>query len=505
MATKKTRRKKRSKAAIVLCILAIALFASGAMLVFGYYQENQRIDEMRQVVETDLFYPGISVNGIELGGMTRQQALEAVQAHDAQQLDQFSATIVVEGQNWSETIPASSNAEEIVESAYKVGRSGDLEARYNEIQLAASQGKSFATVFTSDASGLSALVRRIAEQVDEPAVDATVSSFDVKNKKFSFTEEKTGRTLDVDTLTRDIDAAVTGGEYPIQVNGQMITVEPSVTKAELEANNKLLASFETTTTRDSARNNNIKLATETINGSVLAPGEDFSFNTTTGERSTEKGYQDAGAYRNGELIPEPGGGVCQVSSTLYNAVIRAGVEIVQRNNHSQTVSYVPLGEDAMVNYPDRDFVFKNIGTGPIYIVASFADRQLRFEVYGTPILEEGVTIELSSETVEEIEPPATVYVIDPNLAFGTEQVAQKAKKGYRTVTTVQHKKGDEVLNERTYRSYYTPVAERIKHNPGVGGGGGGGNSGFTPSTGGDAGGSGNTNVGDDGIPIITSD
>lgn len=138
----------------------------------------------------------------------------------------------------------------------------------------------------------------------------------------------------------------------------------------------------------------------------------------TGNRTTEKGYKPAGAYSNGVVVQEPGGGVCQVSSTLYNAVVFAGLKTTERHAHTYEPSYVTPGEDAMVSYdgyagPDLRFV--NNSKTAVGIKAAYSNQTLTVSIYGNPILEDGVTVSMHSEKIKELDPPTPTYVEDPTL------------------------------------------------------------------------------------------
>jgi vancomycin resistance protein YoaR len=197
------------------------------------------------------------------------------------------------------------------------------------------------------------------------------------------------------------------------------------------------------------------------------PGESFSLNEKTGLRSNDKGYKPAGAILNGKLVPELGGGVCQVSTTLFNAVVRAGVEITERNNHSYPISYVPRGMDAMIDYQSaKDFRFVNNSSGPIYLVSHFSNQELTVEVYGQPILDEGIAVELRSETTEEIPMPPTIYETDYTLMPGEMVEERTGRTGYRVTTYIQYKRGETVEKEDVlFKSVYTAYAPIVKQGP----------------------------------------
>ena len=212
---------------------------------------------------------------------------------------------------------------------------------------------------------------------------------------------------------------------------------------------------QTKTTSNSDRNRNIQLATAEFNGMRVEPGETVSFNKTTGERTEAKGYRPAGAYSGGFLVQEPGGGVCQVSTTLYNAVVKADLEVLERSPHSRVSDYVPIGLDAAVNWPSQDFKFKNTSDYPIFIVAEFADQKLTFKIYGKQ-LDDGVYIKLESEKTETIVAPEGVEEKpDSSLPVGQTR-DEKARDGSKAVSyKVYYDKNDnEIKREVLARSSY---------------------------------------------------
>ena len=231
---------------------------------------------------------------------------------------------------------------------------------------------------------------------------------------------------------------------------------PEITVAQAKELYQVIGTYTTTTTANKDRNKNIELAAEALNGLILQPGEEFSFNKATGERSEAKGYRPAGAYVNGELVEEPGGGVCQVSSTLYNAVIFSGLTTTERHAHSYEPSYVTPGEDAMVSFGGPDMKFVNTSSTAIAIRASFADRKLKISIVGIPILEKGVTLSMTSKKTAELDAPAPVYEEDQTLQPGEEKIVKAETKGSRWVTNMVTKKdgvvvSDEFFHNSTYR------------------------------------------------------
>ncbi len=208
------------------------------------------------------------------------------------------------------------------------------------------------------------------------------------------------------------------------------------------------------------RSGNLKIAANKINGTVLMPGEEFSYNEVVGKRTIEEGYTNAKMYENGQVIDGLAGGICQISSTLYNAVLLANLEITERRNHSYTSSYVPAGRDATVVYGRQDFKFKNSRTYPIKIEANVANGIAEFKIHG---IKEDVEYEIKiiPVTTQTI-PYETEYIPDPALAPGQQVVKQTGHSGYKVTTYIEKRLAGaviskEVLSNDTYKAMKTIV------------------------------------------------
>ena len=195
------------------------------------------------------------------------------------------------------------------------------------------------------------------------------------------------------------------------------------------------------------------------------PGEVFSFNQTTGQRTEAKGYKEAIAISGGQTVPDIGGGVCQTSGTLFNAIARADLEVVYRSPHAWPSTYVTIGQDATVNWPDLDFRFRNNKDTPIFIISWYKDRKIAVEIYGLS-LGDGVTIELESDVVKTIRPPSDVkYVQNTNLAAGTSKQTIEARTGYVVDTyKVWYRNGQEFKREKMYTSNYKSYQRTVEYN-----------------------------------------
>ena len=182
------------------------------------------------------------------------------------------------------------------------------------------------------------------------------------------------------------------------------------------------------------RTTNLELACKKLNDKVVLPGETFSYNNTLGERTAATGYKNAKVYMAGEVVDGIGGGICQISSTLYNAVLQSNMEIVERRNHQFVTSYVPAGRDATVAYGSIDFKFKNTRKYAIKIKATVSDGIATISIYGIKENDE-YTVSFSTRTISTI--PYTVkYVDDSTLTAGTEKVKQSGANGLITETYI---------------------------------------------------------------------
>ena len=242
------------------------------------------------------------------------------------------------------------------------------------------------------------------------------------------------------------------------------TLYPEVTTNDIgtEAFPDLLATYTTSyATSNSNRSTNIALAAKKINGTVLMPGEEFSFNGTVGKRTTAAGFKVAGVYSNGQVTSDVGGGICQVSSTLYNSVLKANLEITNRVNHTFTVAYVPIGLDATVSWGAPDFKFKNSRSYPVKIVATTANKKITVSIYG---LKEDVEYEVELVSYKTATVPySTVYTTDTSLAPGQTKVVQSGSNGAKAVSYRVLKLNDQevsrtLLSKDTYSPHNQIIA-----------------------------------------------
>lgn len=234
---------------------------------------------------------------------------------------------------------------------------------------------------------------------------------------------------------------------------------PNVTTNQIgnEAFPDLLSQFSTSFTSSGYnRSNNIILSSAKLNGLVLMPGEEFSYNQAVGQRTRAAGFREAGAYSNGKVVQEVGGGICQVSSTLYNAVLYANLEIVERTNHYFNPGYVKAGLDATVSWGGPDFRFRNNRNYPIRIVTDTSGKKLKVYIYGLKT-DDDCTVVLDPRYISSV-PYKTTYQNDASLATGETRVISSGSNGCKTATYkyVYDKNGTLISSECISRDTYSP-------------------------------------------------
>ena len=266
--------------------------------------------QYKNYMAQNVIYPGVFVDGVSVGGMTVEEAQEALSKTTGETAGQFSVTVAIGDKTWnfdSSNVPSARDLGNVLEKAYAIGRTNTVEIqatqqtpfrqRVNTALALREQGVNLTTTATYDHEAVRALVDEIAAYVTRDPIDAQILTFDYKTRSFTFSSEQPGVTLDADLLYERVCAALDKWEKNATVTVDPVITQPSVTKDTLAAGFTMVAAYTTTTTKDSNRNTNIRLACEAINGTALMPGEIFSFNQATGQRTVEKLRQAVPACR----------------------------------------------------------------------------------------------------------------------------------------------------------------------------------------------------------------
>ncbi len=405
---------------------------------------------------------GVTVNGQPVGGM-KLAAAERVIGSFANQAQ--SRKVILSHQNRPLTVKLDGigiaiDVPATVKSAYLVGRSGSIFNQVGQRWQAHRQGIEIAPVFKNRRETLNEFFHLLdAAYAIEPIRSVVTLE---ANNEIHYTPSRTGRVILRDSLIRALQAAVCNPkiaklEIPVKI------AQPSLTEAEIAQweFDKVLGSF---TTKFSAANpdrtHNLTLAANAINNALVYPGQHCSFNAWVGPRVTASGYKEAPVVILGKLVPGIGGGICQVSTTLYNAALLANLKTVQRLNHSLPSAYIPMGRDATVSYGDIDFVFANTNATPVLVVTRVAPPYLTVAVLGKKVGWEAVQLEtklIDSYPFKEKEIP------DPELPAGERIKAADGTKGFKVELwrTVQFPDGS-VKKTRENVSIYPAQPEEYK-------------------------------------------
>ena len=288
-------------------------------------------------------------------------------------------------------------------------------------------------------------VDKIAAEAQAEPKNATVDKTDGK----TIVPSVDGVQLDVEEARKIVgDGSKQSYTIPVKRTPAEITADRL---AEVLFSDTLASTSTSLNAGNRDRTNNVRLACEHINGTILNPGDEFSYNGVVGERTAARGFKAAGAYANGKVVDEVGGGVCQPSSTLYMAVLRADLEVTERHNHSFTVAYTPLGEDATVSWGGPDFRFKNNTKYPVKIVASQSGSSCNMKIIGTKTSNK--TVSLSTDILSTLN-YETVEKTDATLAPGSRETSQSGTTGYKTVTYKTITENGKSTTVKANNSYY---------------------------------------------------
>lgn len=311
--------------------------------------------------------------------------------------------------------------------------------------------------------GAEAWFDKLRKTVERAPVDA---AFDVKPGGIEIVPDKPGLGIDVPTTAQALLAAATSSTGRTAELAVRTTVaERTAAEAKAMGITGVVGSYYTTYGGIPSRLHNVALVAQLIDGALIAPGKTFSFNGTTGERTAEKGFQEAPVIINGELQTGLGGGICQVSTTVFNAAYEAGLEIDERNNHALYISHYPLGRDATVNYPDQDLKFTNDTDKWLLLRTFVGSGSLTVNLYGTP---QNRRVESTEQPLRVVGAPKVKRVPDPTLLKGKSEVLEYGQPARATsVSRTVYDPNGTVLHEDTWSSSYRsePKVVRVGTKP----------------------------------------
>lgn len=511
---KKLEKKKKLK--IIIPIVSISVLIIVAFFCTGFALFNKNNNKI---------ISKISIEDMQVSGLTQKEVEEKLDNKIKERLEKdvilksgdFEYTLNLN------QIEAKYNVQKAVEEAFETGRNGNIIENNFEIIRTMTKGKNIKLEFEYNDKILTGLIEEISlsipDAVEEPsysiegdklhivkgkegktinkeslktAIEEILNNFNKEMKIDLDIINKKPEEIDIEKIYNEVykepkDAYYTKDPFTIYPHEDGIKfnlddakeilkddkeeyeikleiTQPKVKTGDLgtEAFPDLLSTYSTKYDAGLAsRTNNMVLAMRSLDGVVVNPGEVFSYNKTLGQRTKAKGYQEAGGYAGGRVVQLVGGGICQVSSTLYNAALYANLEIVERYNHMFNTIYAGAGRDATVSYGTLDFKFKNTRKYPIMIKTSIGSGICKISIFG---IKEDVEYEIEISTkILGYTPYSTIYENDYSLAEGTEKVEQSGMNGCRSVTyKIVKLNGQEISNTVLSNDSYDPMNRIIK-------------------------------------------
>ena len=414
----------------------------------------------------DTFQHGVSINGIELTGLGYEEAKQLLTDRYAERLNR-EILLTFNEKSWRFTpqmVGAQIDLSTHLDAAWAYGKTGSDQERLEQIRSLQQNPVDLSAELTFDMTALTEYVEGIRQEIDCDPVNATRQVVD--REKFVFTDSSVGYKLDSSAVIRQLEACILGESAEV-IELEPEIIQPSPSRAELEAATVLLAECTTSLENSSTkRDNNVNLALGYFNFLIVEPDETVSFNKVVGKRTKKNGFYEAPEYAGTTVVTGIGGGVCQASTTVYGAVIHAGLEIRERHPHTMTVGYVEASQDAAVNNEDKNLRFKN-NTGSQLFFFAWTDAQKEtatVKIYGKPV-DANVRIDIISEITqidiqgteityeEDTEGTRVWYVDDPPvlLSKGKPGMRSTAYRVYYDLTT-----GQEIKREKLSSDYYAP-------------------------------------------------
>lgn len=414
-----------------------------------------------------VFAQGVVINEIPIGGLTRIEASSKIQEDLLQQAkDKY---LILYKRDVTYKIPFASlgsdyNLEEVLDKAYQIGHEGNLFQKYHFLKNQTSEKYVFTLNHLYEKEKIREVLQSYASSFHKDPIDATMTRQD---KQFVITPEIEGETLDlVATLDNVFTALETLPSTDIKVEVSVQKLPVQYTSDSFKAIQNVVASFTTSyNNSDANRNINLSVASNKIN-KLLLPGEVFSLAKQLEPIDYNAGYRSSKVIINGKLEDGIGGGICQIASTLYNALLLTDLEITMRQNHSLPVAYVPLGRDATYVTNAIDFQFKNNTDYPLFIESYCDKNKVYVNLFAHPSVKSPYEIKFDSVTTQVIAPPAPKYTEDPLLAAGKQVEELKALPGKRVkLYKLYYQNGVLITKELINNSYYRPRGASIKVGP----------------------------------------
>ena len=407
--------KKSKKAGLILTVGAALFLAAGAPALAD---------------ETDTISKNVYIGGVNVSGMTEEQATKAVEeklgkgtgGNYTVKIGDETTTATAEnfGMKWTNR--------EVVHEAMEVAKGGNLIKQYKDKKDLQVEPKNFEVAYAPNEQAVKTYVEKLAEEYNRDAEEGDIT---FANGYPEVTGGETGIAVNVDQSVSSIMKVLEGDGTELTVVAEV--QKPSVTKEELSQVKDVLGTATTYYGSSYERNTNVEVGASKINGTLIMPGETFSVTAAVTPFNADNGYYPAPSYESG-VVDTYGGGICQVSTTLYNAVLKAELQVDERHNHTMLVSYVDPSKDAAIAEGLMDFIFTNNTDAPIYIYGVGYQGTLNFTIYGHETRDPNRSISFRSETLSQTDASTNVKLVaksDQNIGYLNQ--TQSAHQGLEAV------------------------------------------------------------------------
>lgn len=452
------RKKKKRNIYIIIAVIIFIILSLSAFLVLT----NKKVKSWENKI-----YNGITINGIDVSGKTKEEAKLLISADLIDKVDDKSITIKSKNENVVvpyEKIKPQYKIDDAINEALSSGKNEGLFSKNSYINKG--MNKNIEVLFGYDNEVMATYLNELNEKI---MVEPQNAKLKINGDKIEVIAQKNGLELDLDASKKLLNEEIDCNIDVMKETLELPTKEKiaKVTEEVLgQIDTKLSSSSTNFNSGDWNRTTNLKIATGNINGTVLLPGEEFSYNEVVGERTVDRGFKEGASFVGGEVVPSIGGGVCQISTTLYQAVTKSGILPTERSNHTMAVSYADPSEDATVAWGYLDYKFKNTYDSPIYIEGIITDGTVTFNVYGDGEDLNGYTYDLVGVLTGTTN-PGSKRINDSSLSKGTEVVEKRpsigrTSKGY----FVTYKDGEEVERKEISSDIYDSVQGVIRYGTG---------------------------------------
>ena len=371
------KRKKRLKTTLIIVGMIMSILGIQLIVMFSTISKYD-----------SKIYPEVWVEGINLSGMTKDEAKNTVIKKRNNIIAKKDITVKLDDKQYivhTSKLDMKHDYNTVIDKAYDIGRKENFFKNY--FAIISPDKQTFDVKYTYNYDIVDTLLKDIVKDNNKNAIDATIFRND--SGQLIVTKDEYGRSVDSDSLKQAIKNKVNNieKEQNLVIQQTLKKIEPKIKEKALKGINTQISSVTTNFgSSNENRSENIRVSSNAINGKLLMPGDIFSFNDVVGARSIDRGYKTSKEIVGDKYVDGVGGGVCQVSTTLYNAILKANLASVERYPHSKKSSYIGAGLDATVAYELLDYRFKNTYSYPIYIESEVQNRNVTFSVYSNSIL-----------------------------------------------------------------------------------------------------------------------